>query len=188
DYCEKLRDELRTVTYHGRALEVELDARDIRGGEKVWSWIKKGIPIRLEVGPRDMAGDSVFMGRRDKGPKEKLGVPRAEFVSTVASILDEMQSGLLERARAHRAEHTRVIDSKEAFTEFFTPPAGAERTFHGGFAMSHFCGDTVLEAQIKDDLGVTVRCLPIEDEYDGPGTCPFTGQSSPQRAVWAKSY
>ena len=69
DYCQGLCDELRKVVYHGRPLEIELDARDVRGGDKVWSWIKKGIPIRIEVGPRDIEQDSVVLARRDRGPR-----------------------------------------------------------------------------------------------------------------------
>ncbi|MHC4910292.1 MAG: proline--tRNA ligase [Planctomycetota bacterium] len=187
EWCLSLRDELRAVHYDGRPIEVEFDDRDLRGGEKVWSWIKKGIPIRLEVGPRDMAEGSVFMGRRDKGHKEKVGVPRAEFVATVADILQEMQDGLLERARAYRDANTRTIDDRDEFYEFFTPRDKEQPEIHGGFAMTHFSGDTVLEDTIKNDLAVTVRCIPQQDAT-GPGTCPFTGKPSAQRVVWAKSY
>ena len=69
DWCRSLAEDLRKQTYAGRSIEVELDTRDIRGGEKSWSWVKKGVPIRLEVGPRDMEAGSVFMARRDKSPK-----------------------------------------------------------------------------------------------------------------------
>ena len=84
-WCHDLANELRGMTYHGRPIRVEVDERDLRGGDKIWSWIKKGVPIRLEVGPRDLASGSVFMGRRDKGHKDKAGVPRDEFVSGVTS-------------------------------------------------------------------------------------------------------
>ena len=102
DYCDRLARELRGVTYDGRPLEVELDTREGRGGDKVWSWIKKGIPIRLEVGPRDIASDSVFVGRRDRSPKDRSSQPRAEFLATVATQLDDIQKGLFERARTLR--------------------------------------------------------------------------------------
>jgi len=87
NYCHKLAADLGVINYHGRSITVEIDNRDIRGGEKTWGWVKKGIPIRLEVGPRDMASDSVFMARRDKGHKEKQGVDRAEFIQSVTVIL-----------------------------------------------------------------------------------------------------
>ncbi|MHC5114167.1 MAG: proline--tRNA ligase [Planctomycetota bacterium] len=192
NYCQKLADDLRVVPYEGRSIEVEIDNRDMRGGEKVWSWIKKGVPIRLEVGPRDMASDSVFMGRRDKAPKDKASVPRAELIATIADVLEEMQTNLLERARSLRQEHTRVIDSREEFEEFFRAPVAGDgpTPIHGGFALAHWSGDPEVEEQVNDEMGVTIRCIPQEpvDGADDAGTCPFSGQPSPRRVVWAKAY
>ena len=192
NYCHKLADDLRMIPYHGRSIEVEIDDRDMRGGDKIWSWIKKGVPIRLEIGPRDIQSDSVFMGRRDKTPKDKTSIPRAQFVDEVVRILDEIQSGLFERAGKLRAEHTRRIDTKDEFYEFFTAPGSGDgegpTQIHGGFAMTHWSGDADVEAQINEDLGVTVRCIPLEDQYEGEGVCPFSGKTSKQRVVWAKAY
>jgi prolyl-tRNA synthetase len=189
DYCQALKKELKQKHFGGRAIQVDIDDRDIRGGDKIWQWIKKGVPIRLEVGPRDIQNDSLFMGRRDKAPKDKGPIARSEFVAKVEQILQEMQDGLFQRALAFRKENTRVIDTKEEFYAWFTPPETAENAptpIHAGFAMTHFSGDTELEKKIKDDLGVTVRCIPLEPGE--PGTCPFTGEPSAKRVVWAKSY
>jgi prolyl-tRNA synthetase len=189
DYCNALAKELRSQRYADLPIRVEIDDRDLRGGDKLWQWIKKGVPIRLEVGPRDIQSDSVFMARRDQAPKQKGSVPRAEFVAKVADILTEMHNGLFERAKAHREQHTRVIDSKEDFYAFFTPERHDENApppIHGGFALTHFSGDVELEQKIKDELSVTVRCIPLEASE--PGTCPFTGKPSKQRVIWAKSY
>jgi len=190
-YCGVLAEELRAIPYGGRTIEVRIDDRDLRGGEKVWSWVKKGIPIRLEIGPRDIAGDSVFMARRDRPAREKTSVPRGEFIEQIAWILDEIQQALFDRATALRTEHTRVIDTKEEFYEFFTAPPVADNApapIHGGFALAHWSGDPEVEAQVNDDLSVTIRCIPLEDIGDGAGSCPFTGKPSRQRVVWAKSY
>ena len=127
--CEKLKLELRSIKYQGRNLEAEVDTRDIRGGEKTWDWIKRGVPIRLEIGPRDIASDSVFMGRRDLEAKEKSSMPRALFLQDVCSILDEIQSALLQRARAFREAHTRRISDRNEFTSFFTPKTRRNRKF-----------------------------------------------------------
>ncbi len=99
-----------------------------------------------------------------------------------------MQQSLFERAAAYRDEHTRTIDSRDEFYEFFTPRNMEQPESHGGFAMTHWCGEQAVEEQIKSDLGVTVRCIPIRDEHEGAGVCPFTGRPSKQRVVWAKSY
>jgi prolyl-tRNA synthetase len=190
DYCNALAKELRAQTYAGAPVRVHVDARDMGGGNRVWEWIKKGVPVRLEVGPRDIEKDSVFMGRRDKAPKDKAGIPRAEFVQKVPAILQEIQDALYQRALAFREANTRVIDSKDEFYEYFATPktksANDPTPIHGGFAMTHFDGDPALEAKIKDELGVTVRCIPLAPGE--PGTCPFTGKPSAKRVVWAKAY
>lgn len=189
-YCENLRQALRAISYHGHPLEVELDTRDIRGGEKMWSWVKKGVPVRIEVGPRDLASDTLFTARRDTG--EKKPVPRAEFLANVTAILDSIQANLLQRAQTLRTENTREISSKEDFYAYFTPKNTNEPEIHGGFAIAHYNGSPDLEDQLKSDLKVTVRCLPLDESSlpgtPGPGTCIFTGQPSPRRAIFAKSY
>ncbi len=189
NYCHKLADDLRVVPFHGRRIEVEIDNREMRGGDKVWSWIKAGVPIRLEIGPRDMAADSVFMARRDKDHKEKTALKRADFVANASKTLDEIQSGLLARAQRFRDQHTRKIDSKDEFYAFFTPKSkdAEQPEIHGGFALSHFCGEPAVEAKVKDELGVTVRCIPLTGDKT-PGNCIITGKPSPQRVVWAKAY
>ncbi len=193
EYCEKLAEELRAQRYAGHSVEVEVDSRDASGGEKLWSWIKKGIPLRVEVGPRDIASDSVFVGRRDKPHKEKKSVSRQEFVQTVSDTLTEIQDNLLQRAKDFRAEHTRTINAKDKFIKFFTPKTEPNKPtpIHGGFALSHFCGDSELEEQIKREHGVTVRCIPAEGQLEGshePGKCIFTGKPSAQRVLFAKAY
>ncbi|MCG8510955.1 MAG: proline--tRNA ligase, partial [Rhodospirillales bacterium] len=188
EYCEKLAEALRGVRYAGMPLSVEVDKRDIAGGEKTWSWVKKGVPIRLEVGPRDMAGDAVFMARRDKGSKEKQSVPREAFIAKVPGILDEIQASLFERALKLREDNTKMIDNKDAFYEYFTPENRDQPEIHGGFALTHGARDEAAAAQIQSELGVTPRCIPLTDIGDGEGTCPFTGEKSPGRIVWAKSY
>ncbi len=180
NYCHKLADDLSVQNYHGRNVTVEIDNRDIRGGEKTWGWIKKGIPIRLEVGPRDMESDSVFMARRDKDHKDKQGVSREEFIEQVTTILDEIQDGLFERALQRRDDASVTIESKEDFYAHF-------ENDDCGFVYAHFCGCPDVEEQIKQDLKVTLRCIPNSMHGD-EGTCIFTGNPSSQPVLWAKSY
>jgi len=190
DWCTQLKRDLEAQSFAGTPVRVHIDARDVQGAKKVWEWVKKGAPIRLEIGPKDIEKGSVFMGRRDKKPKDKQSIARGEFIANIAATLQDIQDALYSRALAFRTEHTRNIDSKDEFYAYFTPPATKHPNdptpIHGGFAMTHFSGDPKLEAQIKDDLGVTVRCIPLAPGE--PGTCPFTGQPSAKRVVWAKSY
>ena len=189
EYCRSVAQELRAQKFADRAVGVLVDEREERGGEKVWHWIKKGVPIRLEIGPRDMEKDALFVGRRDKAPKDKQSVPRAEFIATIAATLQNIQDGMLNRARAFRRENTKQIDTRDEFYAYFTAPPVPENEptpIHGGFAMTHFSGDIDLEQRIRDELSVTVRCIPLEPGE--PGICPFTGKPSRKRVVWAKAY
>jgi len=187
EYCHRLAAELRQAQYDGRGVQVEVDTREGRGGEKTWSWIKKGVPIRAEVGPRDIAQNSVFVGRRDKSPKQRAGIGRQEFVATIAEQLAEIQQGLFDRALAFRESHTEAIDSKDAFYEYFTPANVEKPEIHGGFAFSHYNGDPQIEETLKRDLNVTVRCIPGDEEAE-PGECIFTGKPSGRRVLFAKAY
>lgn len=185
--AEALATALRGASYHGSPIEVELDARDIGGGVKSWEWIKKGIPVRIEIGPRDLEQGTAAVSRRDRGPKEKAFLPMAEIPGQMAAWLDEIQAGLLERATAFRETHLQKIDSREAFYAFFTPANASKPEIHGGFALTHWNGSAAVEEQIKTDLKVTIRCIPFEDSPE-PGICPFSGEPSRQRVIWAKSY
>lgn len=180
-YCNETAAMIREQTYAGRPVEVVVDARDMNAGEKGWGWVKKGIPVRVEIGPRDIASGSVFVARRDKGPKKKYGQTREEFASTISAVLEEMQQGLFERACAFRAENTREIDSWDAFVKFFTEEGG-------GFAMAHWDGTEETEKKINDELSVTIRCIPFDFESSGSGECIVSGKPSKGRVVFAKSY
>ncbi len=189
-YCQNLREELRSFTYDGRPIEVELDDRDLRGGNKVWKWIKKGVPIRVEIGPRDIASDSVSMARRDHPPRQKRSVPRSEFVALLPDLLQEIQDALLERGQDLRSRHTRIVNSREEFFEFFGSK-GSGSQISGGFALAHWCRDEAIANQIQKELGVTIRCIPLDDADgggEGAGTCIFSGEPSPCRVVWARAY
>jgi prolyl-tRNA synthetase len=188
-YCHAVARELRAQRFSDRAVSVVVDEREERGGDKVWHWIKKGVPVRLEIGPRDIDKDALFVARRDRAPKDKQSIPRTQFVAEIAALLQSIQDGLLATARAFREQHTRRIDSKEEFYEFFAAPRTQENAptpIHAGFALTHFGGEVALEERLKNDLGVTVRCIPLEKSE--AGTCPFSGRPSAQRVVWAKAY
>jgi prolyl-tRNA synthetase len=185
--ADALAVSLRATTFHGVPLTVEVDSRDLGGGVKSWEWIKKGVPLRIEIGPRDLAQGTAAVARRDRPHKEKAFLPMADIPGLAAGLLDEIQTAILARATTHRNEHMRRIDSKEEFYAFFTPASEAKPEIHGGFALTHWNGSAAVEEQIKSDLKVTIRCIPFEESPE-PGTCPFSGEPSARRVVWAKSY
>ncbi|MEM9696573.1 MAG: aminoacyl--tRNA ligase-related protein, partial [Myxococcota bacterium] len=186
-YCRALAAELRDQRYGERRIDVEVDDRDLRGGEKNWSWIKRGIPLRVEVGLRDVESEQVVVTRRDQGIRDKAFMPREEFVKTIPAILADMQKSLLERAKAFRSEHTRPIDAWDDFVDYFTPHNKKKPEVHGGFALAHWCGEADAEEKVKSELKVTIRCIPLGAE-DEAGTCVITGKPSARRVVFAKAY
>ncbi|MDQ1422270.1 MAG: prolyl-tRNA synthetase, partial [Acidimicrobiaceae bacterium] len=176
--------------FFGSPLEVEIDRRDLGGGLKNWEWIKKGVPLRVEIGPRDLESGNVAVSRRDQPVKTKEFLPTAEFVAGAIALLESIQQNLFDRAKQFRDAHTRVINSKEEFYRFFTPVDSAKPEIHGGFALAHWNGAREVEEKIKSDLKVTIRCIPFDDPRTPPeaGVCPFSGEPSPRRVLWAKSY
>lgn len=185
DYCNSLKRELEQQTFGGGAVQAFIDDRDIRGGEKSWQHIKKGVPIRAEVGPRDLEGNKVVRYRRDRGPKDKEFVAREQFLGEIGAVLDEMQTNLFQRALALREENTRCIDTLDDFRSFF--PKDEDKAISGGFALCHFSeGDPEMK-QILGELKVTPRCIPLSAEEEA-GPCIFTGKPSKRRAVFAKAY
>ncbi|MDO9264433.1 MAG: His/Gly/Thr/Pro-type tRNA ligase C-terminal domain-containing protein, partial [Desulfosalsimonadaceae bacterium] len=186
DYTHGIADRLRALSYYGRAIAVEIDTRDI-GGARNWEWIKKGIPLRVEIGPKDMASDSVFVGRRDKDPKDKAAFQKDAFVDGITGLLDEIQNNLYQKALAYRSAHTLPIDDKTAFDAFFTPKSAERPEIHGGFALSHWCGDALCEKAVKERLNVTIRCIPFDGGNEA-GHCIECGGPSAKRVVFAKAY
>jgi prolyl-tRNA synthetase len=165
---------------------VEIDDREI-GGARGWDWIKKGIPLRVEIGPRDIAQNSLFVGRRDQAPDEKKAIDRDQFVAEITDILDEIQQNLFQRAQAFREEHTVTIEDKKTFYEFFTPQNEEKPEIHGGFAVSGWCGSDECESKIKEDLAVSIRCIPFESDKV-KGNCICCRKNSNQQVVYAKAY
>lgn len=185
-FVDKLAADLRARSYEGRALEVEVDDRDMRGGEKNWSWVKKGIPLRVEIGPRDVESGSVIYTRRDQSTRDKNTVAVAELVERAPAILAEIQATLLARATASRDEHTQKIDGFGELESYFTPANKKKPEVHGGFAMVHLADDPKVDQKLKE-LKLTVRCAPLEGEVE-PGTCVLTQAAVPRRVLVAKAY
>ncbi|GAB6145412.1 proline--tRNA ligase [Desulfocicer niacini] len=181
-YTNDLATALRGIRYHGRKVVVEIDDRDT-GGARGWEWVKKGIPLRAEIGPKDMANDSVFLGRRDKSAREKTGVKKDAFLGGLCQLLDEIQDTYFQRAKAFMAANTLEIDDNKAFYEFYK----ARNGIHGGFALSHWCGNDACEAKIKEDLSVTIRCIPFDSPTE-KGECICCGKPSNKRVLFSKAY
>ena len=178
-FVDALKADLEAQRYDGEPVRVRVDDRDIRGGEKKWQWVKRGVPLRVEIGPRDVADAKAFVARRDVAGKGE-GLARDAFVARVPEMLADMQQSLFDRAAKAREEATVRIDSLADFEAFFADDAP------GGLAWCHFIDTPEIEPKLKE-LKVTARCVPLAGD-DEPGECIFTGKPSPRRGVFARAY
>src|SRR3989339_326493 len=169
---EKISETLKT-----EGLRVKVDKRDnLRPGEKFFEWEKKGIPIRVEIGPKDLAADKVVVVRRDTG--EKKDVSMQEITSTVKNDLEVIQKDLFAKALEYQKQKTRTVDTWEDFRTAIE---------EGCFVLAHWCGDKEVEAEIKKETAATIRCIPF-NQIEEDGKCIKTGRPSKGRVIFAKSY
>lgn len=183
EYCNNLLKALKATTYDGAAIQVEIDSSDARPGEKAWGWVKKGVPIRLEIGMQEVEKDAVFMGRRDKAYNEKTGVARQEFLNSVSDTLVSMQDNIFAKAKKFQQDNTVEIKSVKELYEFFDP----KNENSGGFALAPWIDEPVSEEKMKTELKVTARVIP-EYKRGETGTCIFTGRTGAPYTIFAKSY
>jgi prolyl-tRNA synthetase len=161
-------------------IRVELDVRDnMKPGAKYFEWEARGVPVRLEIGPRDLAAGQVILARRTGG---KAPTSIAGVVAAVTAALDEIQRGLFAAAQQRREQASIRGVTKAQFIGFMKGT--------GGFAYGGFCGGASCEAEIKDQTGATIRVLPDPEfrSSEPPKTCMWCGKPSVAEAVWAQAY
>jgi len=155
-----------------------VDDRDkMRPGWKYAEWERKGVPLRLEIGPRDVASGQVMLAARHD--RKKQPVPLDGLLETVQKELDRIQTDLFENAVKRREDATHTIDSWDDFLALYD---GA-----GGYAHCHWCGDAACEAQIQEETKVTIRNIPLDQEAES-GTCVRCGKPSTGRVAFAQAY
>lgn len=156
---------------------VKVDSTDKSPGWKFSEQEMRGIPIRVEIGPKDIEAGKCIICRRDT--REKTEVKFSELEGKVGEILETMQTEMLERARAHREAHTYRAESFEEFVKIFE-----EKT---GFVKAMWCGEQACEDTIKEKLAVTSRCMPFEQEKISD-TCVCCGKPAKKMVYWGKAY
>ncbi len=160
-------------------IRVKVDDRDeVTPGFKFNDWEMRGVPLRIEIGPKDVEKESVALARRDiPGREGKSFVPQAGIAQTVAEMLTTIQAALLERATAFRDAN--IHDPKDY--------AGLQEVVRDGWAFSWWCGDAACEARVKEDTKATTRCIPLEG-VEGEGTCIVCGKKATQKVYFARAY
>ena len=156
-----------------------MDARDeVTPGFKFNDWEMRGVPLRLEIGPRDVANGTVALARRDKPGKEgKAFVKQEGITDIVSATLRSIQQALYDRALAFRDAHTHDPEDYDRFTT----------AVEHGFTRSYWCGSVECEAQIKAETRATARCIPL-DQPPGEGRCIRCGQPAQEKVVFARAY
>ena len=160
-----------------KGLTVVFDNRDDRPGAKYFEWERKGACARIEIGPKDLEKKSFAFKRRDLDKKEF--VPMDKGIEFVVAQMDAMQKALFDKAKKHRDDNSRRIDSWDAFKAHLDGP--------GGFSYAHWCGSAECEAQIKEETKATIRCIPLVNEKE-EGKCLRCGKASSERVVIARAY
>lgn len=187
EYVDKLAAMLSELRFHDVPLRVHVDRRDIRGGEKSWQWIKKGIPVRIEVGPRDVPSKQAVLYRRDLPHREKRMIGEQELVAEMVGILDSIQERYYAQATSYRdANIVTELKTLDDMKAYFTPKNPQKPEIHGGFVKAKWSETPGTEGML-DDLKVTLRCLPLE-QSGTEGKCILTGKPATTDAIFAKAY
>ncbi|MCR4991383.1 MAG: proline--tRNA ligase [Lachnospiraceae bacterium] len=172
DKAYEIRDELKKA-----GLRVKVDDSDKSPGWKFSECEMRGIPMRIEIGPRDIEENKAIIVRRDNGEKTECSIDQlAEKTSSLVSII---QKDMLEKARAHRDEHTYVAKTKDEFEKIFEEKSG--------FVKAMWCGNRECEDAIKEKLSVTSRCMPFEQE-NLSDTCVYCGKKAQKMVYWGRAY
>jgi prolyl-tRNA synthetase len=186
--CQALAETLRHQSYFNEPLRVHVDTRDLGGGVKKWEWIKKGVPIRIEIGPRDIETRKLCVQRRDQPTTEKTFPHEEDFIRHAHELLDEIHHNLLTRARGFRDANIARCESLEAFHAHWAQD-------NPGWLHTPWAGSAAQEDELSKQHKITIRCIPV-DAATLPaalagiesGTCFLTGQTTTTFALWGRSY
>jgi prolyl-tRNA synthetase len=186
--CHALAETLRHQIYHGDALRVHVDTRDLSGGVKKWEWIKKGVPVRIEIGPRDIETRKICIQRRDQAVAAKEFPDKEDFIRRAMEILDEIHHQLLDKATILRDANILPCDSLEAFHAHWAQD-------NPGWLYTAWAGTPAQEEELSKQHKITIRCIPLAAASLPPGItsasngkCFVTAQQTTTRALWGRSY
>jgi prolyl-tRNA synthetase len=162
----------------GTSIQVQIDTDETKSaGWKFHECEVQGIPVRIEIGPKDLAKEHAVLVRRDTGEKAFVGF--TDIPARVVDLLTDIQNNLFEKAVSFREKSIHDVDNYEDFKKTLDEK--------GGFIRAHWDGTAETEAKIKEETKATIRCLP-NDAEDEPGKCVVTGKSSSRRVLFARAY
>lgn len=156
-------------------ISAEIDDREMRPGPKFFEWERKGIPLRIDLGGKEIESGTTSVVRRDNGEKILLKID--EIPEKASGILDDIQKSLFERAKKFRDDKTKEVEGYEEFKDQIAQ----------GFALAYWCEETECEKKINEETKATIRCIPF-DQVESEGRCILCGKKSNKRVVFARSY
>lgn len=178
EYCDKIKLLLENQNFADATVRAKVDKRNIRGGEKRWNWIKKGVPVIIEIGANELSNNTITYTLRNN-PSAKLSLQLNDFIQKAPDILQSLQNELFAAAKNFLKNNSTEINNESDFYNFFQNKSG--------FAIGYWSEDIFFEKKIKNDLKVTARCLPTS--YSNKrGNCLFTQTPNSKIAVFAKAY
>ena len=180
-YCEKLAKKIREKAVFGAPIRVHIDNRDIRTGDKAWNWIKKGAPIRIEIGPKELENNQVCYAKRICSAKEKEIISTETFIESLPHMLEEIQHILYKKAWERLENNTQIVHSREELEAYFS---NSKAGFAKGYWLDSKINDAI-EKDLKEKYKITIRCLIPDAEK---GICLFSGESGAHLAIFARSY
>ena len=182
DACEALATILRKESQYGnQPLRIHVDKRDIGGGVKKWEWVKKGAPIRIEIGPRDLESSKVCLQRRDMPTHEKSFIPKEDFIRNASDILEDIHNNLLAKATELRDANISTCNDLATFESHWEQDMP-------GWLTTPWCGTREQEEELSKKHKITIRCLPIDAQNGAQEPCILTANKTSQRAIWGRSY
>ena len=176
---EKVMAKVEEFTAKFKELDIRFyvdDSEQKSPGWKFNEWEMKGVPLRMEIGPRDLKKGHVALARRDTGDKDFVSNP--QVVETVQDLLDQIQISMFEKAKSFRDSNTHWVENYDEFKDVIK---------EGGFAKAYWAGNGEMEEEIQKDTKATVRCIPLEQPEDS-GTCFYTKEKADKIAIFGKAY
>jgi prolyl-tRNA synthetase len=179
--ADALAAQLSSQTFLGDPIRVHIDRRDLGGGVKKWEWVKKGAPVRLEIGPRDVESGSVAFSQRDRPATDKEFLPAATVVAAIADTLAGIHANLLARATEFRDANILPCSNIEEFHQHW-------QATQPGWLLTPWAASDNQEETLSKQHKIAIRCFPNDLQEQPEAPCILTGTPTRARALWGRSY
>ncbi|MAW06843.1 MAG: proline--tRNA ligase [Halobacteriovoraceae bacterium] len=182
NYVEQFKNSLELEIFNNSKVTVDVDDRDLRGGEKYWSSIKEGVPITVEIGPRDVKENKVFVTNRFLGPGTKNSIDKDMFIKSLPKTLEEIQNSLKSRVQNRLEDCIVEVDDRDSFNKIFK-----KKSFPMKLALAYVL-DNKENREILSGKSLSFRCIPLSEKDNPKGICIFSGKPVSKRVLIGQSY